>query len=116
MENLSNDGFPEPRKVFLGFLIQRLMDIEEKIYLRIPPSTSSVKAMMGLIDSLSSESKDKLSKEYEALQKAYDNGIDVDLHRIFRDISSYLHQTYLKEIHTATPQFKRDKPLVTEQP
>jgi len=116
VESLSHDGFPEPRKIFLGFLIQRIYDIQDKIYLCVPPSTHSIKAMMGLIDSLSSESKKALSKEYEELKEAWDKGdfVDSDLHRIFRNISTYLHETYLLEVHMAAPRFKADKPMRVE--
>ncbi len=90
---------PEPKKIFLGFLIQRLMGIEESIY--EIPSTTSASKMIGVIDSLDEESKKRLKKLRERLASFREDSATFgqkEAEAAYQELTDYLMKNYLQEL------------------
>lgn len=99
---------PEPRKIFLGFLITALMEIEATLYHGSNISRTPA-LMLGLIDSLDETAKEKLKSQHEKLATMrlhpYMKGNTKEAYeQLYREITTYLHQTWLKELQ-AKPRF-----------
>ena len=115
------ESTPEPRKIFLGFLITTLMEIESCLY-NSPHKTSAASMMLGLIDSLNKEAKDALKNQYATLVKLREQGPKRnEMEKLYSEITTYLHATILKEL-SAKPRFletgkslgSREQPARTE--
>lgn len=107
----SSDFSGEPRKVFINFLIWNIKSIEDRIYFTSKVSTAIV-PLMGLVDSLDEKSKKKLKTQYDQL-KAMKEGI-ASLHNggveeIYREILTYLHNSFLQEVRFARPKYPHSK-------
>jgi len=95
----------EPHKVFINFLIWNIKQIETCIYM-FRKGTLASHMLMGLIDSLADESKEKLKQEYEELENFYFGRRTMfvgDVERIYRVVLNHLHDKYLRNIHLAFP-------------
>jgi hypothetical protein len=55
--------------------------------------------LQGLIDSLDEKSQEQLSKQRETLESFHNGNLDgKDLEQVYKEISCYLHKTYLAEV------------------
>lgn len=110
----SIDYSQDPRKVFVNFLLWNIKEIEGQIYFSSGRSRQATRLLTGLIDSLDQNSKEKLKDQYErlTLMKAPLPG---DLEQLYRDIMTYLHQTYLQEFIHVRPLNPHPKHIGMEQ-
>jgi hypothetical protein len=76
------------------------MEIESCLYIT-GPKTHSIAMMRGIIDSLAEQDKEQLKKQYAALSQFNDGGTleQSSLENIYRELTTYLHKTYLQEIN-----------------
>jgi len=98
--------FQEPKKVFVNFLILKINEIEERIFLLSRP-LSAIEPLQGLINSLSAESMKELHQQYEDLESFEANVklcSSAKIKQIYRDVLAFLHATYLKEMQFARPK------------
>lgn len=86
----------EPKKVFLNILIGKTWDIETEIYCS-GSKQKAITKMMGLIDSLSEESKKSLKELRGHLVN--DGHSPESIMKCFQDLTTYLNKTYFQEIH-----------------
>jgi len=103
----ATDFVGDPRKVFINYLIFLIKEIESRIYLYSKVSTAIV-PLMGLVDSLDEKSKKTLKEQYDRL-KAMKEG-KMGLHNgvvegLYREVLTYLHNTYLAEVRFAVPKY-----------
>jgi len=73
---------------------------------------SAIEPLQGLIDSLDEKSQKALSKQYEKLKSYVANTRLCSvpaMKQIFQEVLSYLHKTYLKEVHLAHAKYKHGK-------
>jgi hypothetical protein len=88
----------EPRKIFLGFLITALMEIEATLY-SSDRVTTSANQMIGLIQSLDKKSKEALKTQYDNLLELRNHsGTREDYEKIYTEITDHLHKTWLREL------------------
>jgi hypothetical protein len=99
------DFLGDPRKNFVALLIWDIKIIQTQIYLERKP-LRAVSSLMGLIDTLDADSKKKLENQYKKLDDIFHNALlatTEDIQKLFRQILSFLHTTYLRETHFAKP-------------
>ena len=90
----------EPRKVFVNFLIYNIKEIEGQLFFGGRTSLA-IRGLRGLISSLDEKSQKALEKHYNKLM-GYESNIlmlesKTDLEKIYREVSAFLHNSYLKE-------------------
>jgi len=110
---MATDFQGEPRKVFINFLIWNIKQIEDKIYYQHRFSTA-VTPLMGLIDSLDIKSKGTLKEQYAKLEDVNRGKTALTygmLETVYKEVLSYLHNTYLAEVRFAKPRYPSDRKL-----
>lgn len=110
-DEMPADFAGEPRKVFINLLIWSIKQIEYKIYYVSKVSTA-INPLMGLIDSLDKKTKKTLKTQYDQLKGIKEGKIGLgqgDIEGIYREVLTYLHNTYLAEVRFATPKYPRGK-------
>lgn len=113
-KEFSIDFSQDPRKVFVNFLIWNIKGIEIELYYPGGRSWVAVKKIVGLIDCLDGGSKEKLKEQYDKLTSMKSVGRG-NLEQIYRDIMTYLHQTYLQEFIRVRPLNPHPKHIKVEQ-
>jgi len=96
---------PEPRKVFLLFLIRKLAEANE--YLYKTNFYMSIPTLIGLIDSLSEADKKQLAKQRSRLAEIDANVKTLqnkeELRSLYSEVANYLHEHYLQELKYGVP-------------
>jgi hypothetical protein len=101
----SIDFSQEPRKVFLNLLLWNIKIVEDAIYVR-GRDNDAISLLMGLIDSLDDASKKRLDRQHKkllAFQQATEILYPGQIEQIYREVLTYLHETYLREVNYVRP-------------
>jgi len=96
----------EPKKVFINLLIWDIKIIQTLLYLHDKP-LSAIVPMIGIIDSLDENSKQKLTEERKELISFCKNTnlcTTAEMQRIYSKILNHLHSGLLKNAFLARPK------------
>ena len=111
------DFAEHPRKAFRGFLLYQLQPIVIGVYGNSSiMRRRSLSALMGLIDSLNTSSKEALATSRKDLEEMFASGQldDKRIQKAYGDVTNYLHRTYLAEVNWFKPMNPKPKHIGTE--
>ena len=111
------DFLGEPRKVFINFLIWNLKEIETQLFFG-GRASQAVSRLRGLISVLDVKSQQQLEPQLKKLLE-FDGGkpyYKTDVEIIFREVTAYLHETYLKELRLPRLEKKDFDEMEEEEP
>lgn len=108
------DFTQEPKKAFLGFLIDRMKVANYFLYVNINDA-KGLDVLDGLIDSLNETSQKALEKEHEEIVVGAYGRKRVDARALYSKVYKYLASTYLEEcnfsvVPTSTLKAENDAP------